>query len=165
MCIMWKWSGQNGYRWCKVQIQTSKVEKILFFFCRKEEKLSYSGLGIARSSNDGTSRKSFFQVCIVQQDLQPASCSLVFLHLPQLYFCPIFASDISLFCPALPLFPLLYPSPPEALGQEVQHLGVAECQTHLLHFARLDATFGIWTFHQTWCYIWPAVMDKKVFRC
>ena len=34
-CVTFKQLGQNAYRWCKVQMQTSKVEKILFFFRKK----------------------------------------------------------------------------------------------------------------------------------
>ena len=33
--MTFKQLGQNAYRWCKVQMQTSKVEKILLFLAKK----------------------------------------------------------------------------------------------------------------------------------
>ena len=174
---------------CKCKLQ--KWRKSSFSLarnpCSAGKKLSHSGLGIARSSSrrsrskGGTSRKSFSQVCIVQQrDLHrttPALCSFVF---PVCHTC-IFATFFRWYFPVLParpLFPALYPSPPEALEPEVQHLRIAERGAHSLHFTRLDATFGrrgaknkemlkmsffysfclernpFVAFHQTYCYIW-----------
>lgn len=176
---MWKRSGRNAYRWCKVQMQTSKWRKSSFSLarnpCSAGKKLSHSGLGIARRrsrSKGGTS---------------PALCSFVF---PACHTC-IFATFFRWYFPVLParpLFPALYPAPPEALEPEVQHLRIAERGAHLLHFTRLDATFGRWgakvkemlrcwrwvffvsfclqrnpfvVFHQTYCYIW-LLAEKKI---
>ena len=141
---------------CKCKLQ--KWRKSSFSLarnpCSAGKKLSHSGLGIARRSRrssrskGGTSRKSFSQVCIVQQqDLHcttPALCSFVFPVCHTCIFATHFFADISLFCRRGLYFPLYIPLPPEALEPEVQHLRIAERGTHLLHFTRLDATFGQW---------------------
>ena len=114
-CMTFKQLGQNAYRWCKVQMQTSKVEKILFFFApgnrgseSKRRKLCHSGFQIAQNRTlpmQNISAKLFpsSHPC---STITPALRSLcVFLTKDS------FSVDISLFRRQF-LFPLLFPLPP-----------------------------------------------------
>ena len=113
-CMTFKQLGQNAYRWCKVQMQTSKVEKILFFFApgnrgsgSKRRKLCHSGFQIAQNRT--------LPMQNISAKLFPSShpCSTITLALRSLCVFMTkdsFSVDISLFRRQF-LIPLLFPLP------------------------------------------------------